>query len=172
MVGATLGSLLTGRLFARLTHYLRVPIVGLVISIATLGFLAFDAGGLSLGAFSWVLGLLGLAVGPMYPTSTIVMQNTVKLHHLGTGTGALNFFRLLGGAIIVAVFGAIVLGSTGDHAGVVTPETLAAGHADFAAAFRLVFIAAGIFLAISLLCLIALEERPLQGPVRLADRAE
>jgi EmrB/QacA subfamily drug resistance transporter len=172
MVGATLGSLLTGRLFARLTHYLRVPIIGLVVSIVTLGFLAFDASGLSLGAFSGLLGLLGLAVGPMYPTSTIVMQNAVKMHHLGTGTGALNFFRLLGGAIIVAVFGAIVLGSAGDHPGVVTLETLAAGHADFAAAFRLVFIAAGIFLAISLLCLIALEERPLQGPVRLADRAE
>jgi len=172
MGGATLGSLLTGRLLSRLTHYMRVPIIGLVVAIATLGLLAAEAAGLSLGAFTLLLGVLGIAVGPMYPTSTIVMQNAVKLHQLGTATGALNFFRLLGGAIIVAVFGAIVLGSTGNHAEIVTLEKLAAGHADFAPAFRLVFIAAGIFLAIALACVLVVEERPLHGPVRLADLAE
>lgn len=172
MAGATIGSLLAGRLFARLTHYLRVPIAGLTVGIVTLGLLAVDVDGLSLGVFCAVLGLLGVAMGPMYPTSTIVMQNAVKLHQLGIATGALNFFRLLGGAIIVAVFGAIVLGSGGEHGGIAALEKLAAGHADFAPAFRLVFVAAGIFLAIALACLLVLEERPLHGPVRLADRAE
>ena len=61
----------------------------------------------------------------MYPASTIVMQNAVKPHQLGTATGALNFFRLLGGAIVVAVFGAIVLGSAGDLGGAMTLEKLA-----------------------------------------------
>ena len=120
MGGATLGSLVTGRLLVRLTHYMRVPIVGLVIAIATLAFLAFDPAGLPLGAFAVLLGVLGVAIGPMYPTSTIVMQNAVKLHQMGTATGTLNFFRLLGGAIIVAAFGAIVLGSAGEHAGIGT----------------------------------------------------
>jgi EmrB/QacA subfamily drug resistance transporter len=169
--GATLGSLLTGRLIVRLTHYMRVPIVGLIIAIVTLGFLAAEPAGLSLGVFSVLLGILGAAIGPMYPASTILMQNAVKLHQLGTATGALNFFRLLGGAVIVAVFGAIVLGSAGDHTGVVTLEKLAAGHADFAHAFRFVFIAAAIFLAIALVCVLTVEERPLHGPVRLGDSA-
>jgi EmrB/QacA subfamily drug resistance transporter len=169
--GATLGSLLTGRLIVRLTHYMRVPIVGLIIAIVTLGFLAAEPAGLSLGVFSVLLGILGAAIGPMYPASTILMQNAVKLHQLGTATGALNFFRLLGGAVIVAVFGAIVLGSVGDHTGVVTLEKLAAGHADFAHAFRFVFIAAAIFLAIALVCVLTVEERPLHGPVRLGDSA-
>ena len=172
MGGATLGSLVTGRLLVRLTHYMRVPIVGLVIAIGTLAFLAFDPAGLPLGAFAVALGVLGVAIGPMYPTSTIVMQNAVKLHQMGTATGALNFFRLLGGAIIVAAFGAIVLGSAGEHAGIRTLETLSAGHADFAPAFRMVFIAAAIFLAIALACVIAVEERPLHGPVRLSDAVE
>ncbi len=171
MGGATIGSLVTGRLIARLTHYMRVPIVGLVIAIATLGFLAVDPARLSLGAFTALLGVLGTAIGPMYTTSTIVMQNAVKLHQMGTATGTLNFFRLLGGAIIVAAFGAIVLGSASDHAGVVTLEKLAAGHADFAPAFRLVFIAAAICLAIALACVLAVEERPLHGPVHRADPA-
>jgi len=169
--GATLGSLLTGRLIVRLTHYMRVPIVGLIIAIVTLGFLAAEPAGLSLGVFSVLLGILGAAIGPMYPASTILMQNAVKLHQLGTATGALNFFRLLGGAVIVAVFGAIVLGSAGDHTGVVTLEKLAAGHADLAHAFRFVFIAAAIFLAIALVCVLTVEERPLHGPVRLGDSA-
>ena len=172
MAGATVGSLLAGRLFARLTHYLRVPIFGLVAGIITLAVLAWQVGGLSLGVFSMLLGLLGIAVGPMYPTSTIVMQNAVKLHQLGVATGAVNFFRLLGGAIIVAAFRAILLGSAGGQGGVVTLERLAAGHADFADAFRRVFIAAGLFLAIALACLVVLEERPLHGPERLGDPAE
>ncbi|MDE2375435.1 MAG: MFS transporter, partial [Hyphomicrobiales bacterium] len=172
MAGATIGSLLTGRLFARLKHYLRVPIIGLAIGIVALAFLAFDVAGLSLGTFCAMLGLLGVAMGPMYPTSTIVMQNAVKLHQLGVATGTLNFFRLLGGAIIVAVFGAIVLGSAGGHGGIPGLEEVAVRHADFAPAFRLVFAAAGIFLAIALTCLLALEERPLHGPARLADPAE
>ncbi len=172
MGGATLGSLVTGRLLVRLTHYMRVPIVGVVIAIATLAFLAFDPAGLPLRAFAVVLGVLGIAIGPMYPTSTIVMQNAVKLHQMGTATGTLNFFRLLGGAIIVAAFGAIVLGSAGEHVGIKTLESLSAGHADFAPAFRLVFAAAAAFLAIALACLIAVEERPLHGPVRLANAVE
>ena len=100
---------------------------------------------LSLVEFTLLIGVLGVAIGPMYQTSTIVTQNAVKPHQLGTATGALNFFRLLGGAVIVAVFGAIVLGSTSGGSAVITLEKLAAGHADFAPGFRLVFIAGAIF---------------------------
>jgi EmrB/QacA subfamily drug resistance transporter len=171
MVGSTIGALLMGRLIARLTHYIRVPAVGLVIAIATFGVLAVEASNLSFVAFTALLGVLGVGIGPMYPTSTIVMQNAVKPHQLGTATGALNFFRLLGGAIIVAVFGAIVLGSAGDVGGAVTLEKLRSGHADFAPAFRLVFIAGAAFLAVALASLLVVEERPLHGPVRLADPA-
>jgi fucose permease len=142
MGGATIGAAVTGRLLARLTHYMRLPIVGLVIATATLGLLAINPAGLSLGVFALLLGVLGLALGPMYPASTVVMQNAVEPHEMGTATGTLNFFRLLGGAIIVAAFGAIVLGSASDTVGVMTLQKLAAGHSDFAPAFRLVFIAA------------------------------
>src|SRR5262249_32064209 len=111
--GATVGALIMGRVIVRLTHYMRVPIVGLVIAITTFAMLALETSELSLLSFTALLGVLGIAIGPMFPASTIVMQNGVKAHHLGTATGALNFFRLLGGAIVVAAFGAIVLGSAG-----------------------------------------------------------
>jgi EmrB/QacA subfamily drug resistance transporter len=171
MGGAVIGSLLTGRLLVRLTRYMRVPIAGLIVALLALGILAAETGALSLATFTVLLGVLGAALGPMYPTSTIVMQNAVKTHQLGIATGALNFFRLLGGAVIVAAFGAIVLGSSGDQNTVMTLERLEAGHADFAPAFRLVFIAAAVFLAIALVCLFLVEELPMHGPVRLVDTA-
>ena len=105
----------------------------------------------------------------MYPVSTIVMQNVVKPHQLGTATGTLNFFRTLGGALVVAIFGAIVLGGIGEGPAVTTLEKIAAGHSDLAPAFHWVFIAAAICLAVSLLCLLVIEERPLHGPMHVAD---
>ena len=147
MGGATIGSLVSTRLVVRVTHYMRVPIVGLVVAIAALAVLAADPAGHSLGAVVVLLFVLGFGLGPMYPVSTIVMQNVVKPHQLGTATGTLNFFRTLGGAIVVAVFGAIVLGGVGDGSGVMTLEKIAAGHGDLAPAFHWVFIAAAVCLA-------------------------
>ncbi len=59
----------------------------------------------------------GGGLGVMYPVTTTIVQNAVAPHQLGIATGALNFVRQLGGAIIVAAFGAIVLGGidTGGH---------------------------------------------------------
>jgi len=164
MGGATMGSLLSMRIIVRITHYMRVPMAGLVVAIAALAALATNPGGRSIGEVVVLLFFLGIGLGPMYPVSTIVIQNVVKPHQLGTATGTLNFFRTLGGAIVVAVFGAIVLGGVGDGSGVMTLEKIAAGHADLAPAFRWVFVAAAVCLGISLACVALVEERPLHGP--------
>jgi EmrB/QacA subfamily drug resistance transporter len=171
MGGATISSMLSTRLMVRVTHYFRVPLAGLIVAMAGLGILAADPAAYSLIEVMGLLFLLGIGVGPMYPLSTIVMQNAVKPHQLGTATGTLNFFRTLGGAIVVAVFGAIVLGGVGDGSGVMTLEKAAAQHRDLAPAFHWVFIAALGFLAISFLCLLVVEERPLHGPMRVAPSA-
>ena len=82
--------------------------------------------------------------------------------------GALNFFRSLASAFIVAVLGAILLAGLG-----VAPErggraisviqTVSAAGTDAAFVFRWVFLAAFVFLALSLLFLILMEERPLRA---------
>jgi EmrB/QacA subfamily drug resistance transporter len=169
MGGATLGSLLSMRIITRITHYMRVPLSALAFSIAALAVLAANPTGRSLWEVVGLLFVLGCGLGPMYPVSTIVMQNVVKPHQLGTATGTLNFFRTLGGAIVVALFGAIVLGAVSDGSQVTTLENLAAGHGDLGPAFRWVFITAALCLGISFLCLLAVEERPLHGPVRIAE---
>jgi MFS family permease len=171
MIGATAGSFLTGRLITRLKHYMRIPIFGMAVAVALLVFLSIHPAGFSVLTFTLLFAVLGAAIGPMYQTSTIVMQNAVKPHQMGTATGALNFFRLLGGAIIVAVFGAMVFGGGSRTAGLAV-ATLAAGHTDFVQAFRMVFIAGAVFVAITLVCLLVVEEVPLSGPVRRTAPAE
>jgi len=168
MAGTVVGSLTAARLMVRLVHYMRVPLAALLFAVAALGVLAIDPVNQSITRLVFLLFVLGCGVGPMYPMSTIVMQNAVRPHQLGTATGTLNFFRTLGGAIIVAVFGAIVLGS-GVDAGSVTLERLAVAHGDLASAFRWVFIAAVICLAIAFASLLAVEERPLHGPLRRSE---
>ena len=169
MGGATLGSLVSTRYIVRIKHYMRVPLGGLAVAVATLGVLAVDPAS---HGFAEVVGLLfvfGCALGPMYPVSTIVIQNAVKPHQLGTATGTLNYFRTLGGAIVVAVFGAIVLGGVAE--GSLTLDQLAGGHSNLGPAFHWVFIAAAICLGISFACLLAVEERPLHGPAHHAETA-
>lgn len=165
MAGTVVGSLTAARLMVRLARYMRVPLAALLFAVTALGVLAIDPVNQSIARLVFLLFVLGCGVGPMYPMSTIVMQNAVRPHQLGTATGTLNFFRTLGGAIIVAVFGAIVLGSGAD-AGTITLENLVAAHGDLASAFRWVFIAAVICLAIAFASLLAVEERPLHGPLR------
>jgi EmrB/QacA subfamily drug resistance transporter len=169
MAGTVVGSLTAARLMVRLAHYMRVPLAALLFAVIALGALAVDPANQSIVRLVSLLFVLGCGVGPMYPLSTIVMQNAVKPHQLGTATGTLNFFRTLGGAIIVAVFSAIVLGSGTDGGGIITLERVTAAHGDLVPAFRAVFIAAVICLAIAFCSLLAVEERPLHGPVRRSE---
>ncbi len=169
MGGTVCGSQIAARLMVRLTHYTRVAMAGLFVAIAALIELAIDPASHSASEVAGLLFALGAGIGPMYPMSTIVMQNAVKPHQMGTATGTLNFFRTLGGAIVVAVFGAIVLGGGTDGSGVATLEKIAAAHGDMAPAFHWVFVTAAVFLTISFVCLFAVEERPLHGPVRLSE---
>jgi MFS family permease len=167
MGGATIGSLTAGRLLSRLEHYKRVPVVGLPLGIAMLAILALWPDRFSIMEVAALLAFGGLGMGTMYPTTTVLIQNAVLPHQLGTATGTLNFFRQLGGAVVVAVFGAIVLGGLDVHAsGTVVLERLsgAGGAANFAILFRWVFIVAASFLAAAFVAVLCIVERPLRGP--------
>jgi len=168
LAGTVVGSTLTGRAMVSVRHYKRMPVVGLLVAIAALMVVAAEPTGLSLAVTSGVLGLVGLGLGSLFPITTVSIQNAVRPHQLGTATGAMNFFRSLGGALMVSAFGAIVLGGAGGggRAGV-TLESLASGLGGsgehLAGVFRWVFAAAALCIAIGLVCLLAMQERPLRG---------
>ena len=77
------------------------------------GILARAARSCPFGPIEVMLGVLSIGLGTMLPVTTVSIQNAVALHELGTATGTANFFRSLGGAFIVALFGAIILGMSG-----------------------------------------------------------
>ncbi|HZO44328.1 MAG TPA: MDR family MFS transporter [Xanthobacteraceae bacterium] len=174
VIGTSFGSLSSGHLVGRLTHYKRVPMLALPLSIATFLLLAWMPAGWSLPGVCVVFAINGFGVGTMYPFTTVMTQNAVEPHRFGIATGTLNFFRQLGGAIITAVFVAIVLGGLEGGEGARLLATLtahgasstarAAGTAQFAPLFSLVFLCAAGFLTAALLAVIIVEERPLRGP--------
>lgn len=86
---------------------------------------------------------------------------------LGTATAAMNFFRQLGGAILVAGFGAILLSGVGLGGGGGRAADMIAGAGTnggsaLAEAFRWIFGAAACSLAASFGFLFIMEERPLR----------
>ncbi len=177
MFGTVVGSTATGRYMARLAHYKRMPVVGLAVAVASLVLLALEPTRLSLAVVGMALALVGLGIGSLFPVTTVAVQNAVLPHQLGTAIGAMNFFRSLGGAIIVAIFGAIVLGGAGaieSRPGITLSALSQSGHsgAEFAHVFQWVLAAAACFLAAGLVCLLIMEERPLRGhPARRTEVA-
>jgi MFS family permease len=158
--GATLTSVVAGRLIVRFTHYKRVPIAGLAFSVVALVPLAVMPTGLSPATALGLIALVGVGLGPSFPFTVVVVQNAVAFHQLGVATGTMNFFRALGSTFIVTGFGAIVLAGASGIRGVSLGTLLTDTNAE---AFRLVFAAAISCLLIALACIVALEERPLRG---------
>ena len=122
-----------------------------------------------------ILCVVGTAVGLVFPITTVSIQNAVPHHQVGIAMGALNFFRSLASAFIVAAMGAILLAGLGvapersGRAVSVVATVSAATGPEVAFVFRWVFLAAWVFLAVSLIALIAMEERPRRGTAMPAD---
>jgi MFS family permease len=168
---ATLTSIVGGRLLVRFTHYKRVPLAGISLSIAALVPLAMAPTGLSPWAALGLIALVGLGLGPTFPFTVVVVQNAVALHQLGVATGTMNFFRAMGSTFIVSGFGAMVLAATPVVTRGLSAGAVLAG-ADAAEAFRWVFAAAIVCLAVALASILALEERPLRGSARPSKRVD
>ena len=91
-------------------------------------------------------------------------------HQMGTATGAMNFFRSLGGALIVAGFGAVVFSQVPQlTANAIGAEKLATSTSqegiDVVAAFRLVFALAAIMLCLALGFFARMPEKPLRTKI-------
>ncbi|WP_119389000.1 MDR family MFS transporter [Taklimakanibacter lacteus] len=173
MVGTVVGAASSARMMVHFKHYKRPTMIGLVIAALGLAVVAVDPQNLPLWTFALILTAASIGLGTIFPLTLLAIQNAVSPHQMGTATGTLNFFRSLGGALVVAVFGAIVIGSLpADIAAHVTMESLAhsfaAAGTDIASVFRWVFIAATGGVLLSLASLHLIEEKPLRVNVRPA----
>jgi EmrB/QacA subfamily drug resistance transporter len=164
--GTVIGATASGRALTRIKRYKRVPMAGLTAAIIGMAVLAVYAGAIPLLPFGVLLTLISLGLGTLLPVATVAIQNAVLQHQLGTATAVANFFRQIGGALIVAVFGAIVLGGVGGAGAGLSPEALKLGTVDreqMVQLFRYVFAATGIGFAAALYCLARMAELPLRG---------
>ena len=165
MAGVVVGATSSGRIMGHIEHYKLIPIVGLMMGIVALAVLAFEPLGLPMVVIGVILAITGIGLGTVLPIATVAIQNAVPMPQIGVATGVVNFFRSLGGAVLTAGFGAIVISMSGME-GSALLEKLLHGEsqvAPLANAFRWVFAAASLALALSLGGILAMEERPLRS---------
>jgi EmrB/QacA subfamily drug resistance transporter len=164
--GTVIGATLSGQALTRTTHYKRLPVIGLSIALAGMVVLAIFAGRMPLIPFGLLLAVISFGLGTMLPVATVSIQNAVLPYQMGTATAVANFFRQIGGALIVAVFGAIVLGGVGAQGAGLSPEALKLGVVDRETMVRLfayVFAATAFGFAMALTFMIRMKELPLRS---------
>ncbi|MBW8825461.1 MAG: MFS transporter [Acidobacteria bacterium] len=106
MMGAmVIGSNTAGRIINRTGRYKMFPIVGSGLAVA--GVLALTAleRSSSRNHVSFGMAILGLGIGSAMPVTTLAVQNVASQSDMGAATSAVNFFRSLGSAFGIAVFG-------------------------------------------------------------------
>jgi MFS family permease len=158
----------SGYLLGRFARYKLLPMAGLAVSICALVVLAWNVDSLSFIWFEAVLVVIGLGFGAMPSLTQVVVQNSVERHQLGISVGTMTFTRNLLATFLVAAFGAIVAGFAVGSGHAMPSElggALTQDAAMAAEAYRRVFFATAATMAVALLCIILIEEKPLQSGV-------
>lgn len=160
LLGTVAGATFSGRMIPRFVHYKRIAMVGVSLAIACIGVLSAIATHASLLEVEILTTLIGLGSGTTFPVSTVSVQNAVDRAHLGVATGVLTFLRTLGGALGVALLGAVALGY-----GLPLAAEGSQTHIELTSAmpFVMIFLTAGITLVLALTALALMPEKPLRG---------
>ena len=129
--GIVAGSVGSGRLTTATGRYKVYPIVGTALATAGMYLLStMHADTLRL-ASSMYMVIVGLGVGMVMQVSLLAVQNTADYRDLGVATSSTVFFRSMGGAFGVAIFGAIMNARLAvELPARVPPEALAAVSGD------------------------------------------
>ena len=109
MGGVIVASVTGGRLVSAFGRYKIFPVIGLMVgtgSFLSLARSAFTSAPTS--RIEMALVTLGCGLGLVMPNLTVAIQNSVERSYLGAATSVSAFIRSLGGALGVAVAGAVV----------------------------------------------------------------
>jgi EmrB/QacA subfamily drug resistance transporter len=154
MLGGVIGgAMVSGTLIARTGRYKIFPVMGALLAGAGL----FSISLLTAASPAWIIAVLlvpaGTGIGFFVQVSVLAGQNAVGQPVLGVATGALNFFKTMGGAFGAAIFGAILAAQL----------LLAAGYLG---AFRVVFAWTLPFMIVALVLAVLMPEKPLSQQLR------
>ncbi|EHR53421.1 arabinose efflux permease family protein [Saccharomonospora marina XMU15] len=189
MVGLLATSIASGRLISHTGRYKIYPVVGLLVAVLGLTLMSRMSVDTSLWLAGVFMFITGAGIGMVMQVLVLATQNAVPHADLGVATSGATFFRSLGGAMGVAVFGALLThrlrdtipaqlkaaGVTADQmpAGTATqgsPEQIAAlpepihlaVTTGFAEALQTTFLAAVPFALLGFVILLFLRETPLR----------
>jgi EmrB/QacA subfamily drug resistance transporter len=187
MGGMLVSSITSGQLISRWGRYKVFPVVGTAVIALGLFLLSRMTAETTLAGASVNMLVLGLGLGLVMQVLVIAVQNAVDYRDLGVATSGTTLFRLIGGSLGTAVFGAIFAARLQAHlAAVLPPGTAAAGgHGGlsprmlaglppavrvlyvqaFTASLSTVFLAATGIAAIGFFLALMIPERPLRETV-------
>ncbi len=136
-----------------------------------------------------LMSVMGLGVGALIQNIVLAVQNTVDVSQIGASSATISFFRSLGGAVGVAVLGAILANHVEDRistglsaAGIPASGTQAGGNLDlkdlpgpirsivrgaYGDSFGLLFWIAAAFAVVSMIAIVFVHEVPLRNTIEL-----
>jgi len=192
MGGVIVASVTGGRLVAGTGRYKIFPVIGLAAAVGGFLTLAWAAlAHLGVPVIETALVVLGAGLGLVMPNLTVAIQNSVDRAHLGVATSVSAFIRSLGGALGVAVAGAVVAfrlrsvlprdwthksptGSSPLELGVQQIQTIPAAQRDllvhaYRHAIATTFLTGAALAALAFAIVLLLPEHPLRSATPLAS---
>ena len=184
MLTSTIG----GQIVTRTGRWKPLMVVGsfaLVAGLAGLGFLDHTTPFWQVALY---MSVMGVGVGALIQNIVLAVQNTVDVANVGSTSATITFFRSLGGAVGVAVLGAILanhvadnistglqragLPSTGGASGNLDIKDLPAPiqaivHAAYGDSFGFLFAIAAVISVVTLVAVLLVREVPLRNTVDL-----
>jgi EmrB/QacA subfamily drug resistance transporter len=107
MLGMLAASVVSGQITSRTGRHKVFPVVGVGLATLMLFLLSTMSSATSQATVTVYMVLLGVGFGLTLATLLVAVQNVVAAKDLGVATSSVNFFRSMGGAIGVALFGAL-----------------------------------------------------------------
>ncbi|MEU4217391.1 MDR family MFS transporter [Actinoplanes sp. NPDC026623] len=107
MMAVMVVSILVGQVISRTGRYRIFPIIGSIVVAAGMFLFSTVDVGTSTFVTAVYMVVLGVGMGGIMQTSTLIAQNSLELRDMGAGTGVSTFLRNMGGSLGVSVLGAV-----------------------------------------------------------------
>ena len=109
MMGAVVGSIVTGQVNARVGSYKPSAVTGSILVAIGMSFFRHMDGSTARGYVVVGMVIAGIGMGLLQPVYTVAVQNAAPREHMGAATASTAFFRSIGSTVGVAVFGSLLL---------------------------------------------------------------
>ncbi len=125
MLSMTVASILSGQALSRLGGHYRIQgLIGMAIMATGIFLLSRMTVETTYAQAIFNIVLVGLGIGTALPLFTIAVQNAVSYRVMGIATSSVQFFRSIGAAVGLAVFGSVMASRFASELPAMLPETV------------------------------------------------